>query len=41
MEKIFYGYTYDNIDNIVEYFFTMMAGESLSGEKFQNFMRIM
>lgn len=41
MEKIFHGYTYDNIDNIVEYFFTMMAWESLNGEKFQHFMRIM
>jgi len=41
MEKIFYGYTYDTIDNIVEYFFTIMAGESLAGEDFSEFMRIM
>ncbi len=41
MEKIFHGYNYDNIDNIVEYFFTMMAGECLAWEDFENFMRIM
>ncbi len=41
MEKIFHGYTYENIDNIVEYFFTMLAGECLDGDKFENFMRIM
>ena len=29
MEKIFHGYSYENIDNIVEYFFTMMSWESL------------
>ncbi len=40
MEKIFHGYTYENIDNIVEYFFTIMAGESLDGEMFEDFMRI-
>lgn len=41
MEKIFHGYTYDNIDNIVEYFFTIMAWECLPWEKFSDFMRIM
>jgi len=41
MEKIFHWYTYDTIDNIVEYFFTMLAWECLDGEKFENFMRIM
>lgn len=41
MEKIFTGYTYDNIDNIVEYYFTIMAWESLSGADFENFMKIM
>lgn len=41
MEKIFHGYSYENIDNIVEYFFTMMAWESLDWEKFEDFMRIM
>lgn len=41
MEKIFHGYTYENIDNIVEYFFTMMAGECLARDDFSEFMRIM
>lgn len=41
MEKIFHWYTYDNIDNIVEYFFTMIAWECLDWEKFEDFMRIM
>lgn len=41
MEKIFHWYTYDNIDNIVEYFFTMMAWECLAWEQFEDFMRIM
>lgn len=41
MEKIFHWYTYDNIDNIVEYFFTMMAWECLVWDDFENFMRIM
>lgn len=41
MEKIFHGYTYDTIDNIVEYFFTIMAGECLEWERFEDFMRIM
>lgn len=41
MEKIFHGYSYENIDNIVEYFFTMMAWECLEWERFQDFMRIM
>lgn len=41
MEKIFHWYTYDTIDNIVEYFFTILAGECLDGEKFEDFMRIM
>jgi len=41
MEKIFHGYTYDNIDNIVEYFFTIIAGECLQWDKFEDFMRIM
>lgn len=41
MEKIFHGYSYENIDNIVEYFFTIMAGECLEGHDFKEFMRIM
>ncbi len=41
MEKIFHGYSYENIDNIVEYFFTIMAGECLEWDKFEDFMRIM
>lgn len=41
MEKIFHGYSYENIDNIVEYFFTMMSWECLAGEDFSDFMRIM
>lgn len=41
MEKIFTGYTYENIDNIVEYYFTIMAWESLPWEDFENFMKIM
>jgi len=41
MEKILHGYNYDNIDNIVEYFFTILAWECLDGEKFEDFMRIM
>lgn len=41
MEKIFHGYTYETIDNIVEYFFTILAWECLTGVEFQEFMRIM
>lgn len=41
MEKIFHWYTYDNINNIVEYFFTIIAWECLDGERFEDFMRIM
>lgn len=41
MEKIFHGYSYENIDNIVEYFFTIMAWESLAWDEFVDFMRIM
>lgn len=41
MEKIFHTYTYDTIDNIVEYFFVIMAWEILSGDHFVDFMRIM
>lgn len=41
MEKIFHGYNYDTIDNIVEYFFTIMAWETLKWEDFTNFMRIL
>ena len=41
MEKIFHGYSYENIDNIVEYFFTIIAGESLAWDNFEDFMRIM
>ena len=41
MEKIFTGYTYDNIDNIVEEYFTIMAWEALEWDDFWDFMRIM
>ncbi len=41
MERIYLGYTYDTIDTIVEYFFTILAWEILSWEDFQEFMRIM
>ena len=41
MEKIFNGYSYENIDSIIDTFFTMMAWECLIGEDFEDFMRIM
>ncbi len=41
MEQIFSGYTYDNIDNIVEEYFTIMAWETLEWEDFADFMNIM
>lgn len=41
MERIFHGYTHENIDSIVESYFTIMAWECLEGEKFEDFMRIM
>ena len=40
MEKIFLGFDYDNIDNIAEWFFTIMAWECLCGDDFYEFMRI-
>lgn len=41
MERIFHWYTYENMDNIVESFFTIMAGECIDGDEFEDFMRIM
>ena len=41
MEKIFVWHNYDDIDNIVEYFFAVMAGEVLEWKDFKDFMRIM
>ncbi|NDK09697.1 DUF1704 domain-containing protein [Candidatus Gracilibacteria bacterium] len=41
MERIFHGYTYDTIDNIIDYFFTILAGECLNGDDFSEFVRIM
>jgi len=40
MERIFLWYNYDNIDNIAEWFFTIMAWECLNGDRFEEFMRI-
>ncbi len=41
MEKIWSWYTHENIDDITEGFFTMIAGETLWWEELSDFMRIM
>ncbi len=41
MEKIFSWHSHEDIDNIVEYFFIIMAGECLSGDQLEEFMRVM
>jgi len=41
MERIFLWYTHENMDSIVDVFFTIMAWEALEGEDFESFMRIM
>ncbi len=41
MERIYHWYNYDNISNIVESSFTILAWECLPGEDFEDFMRIM
>lgn len=41
MERILQWYNYDSIHSIIEYFFTTLAGEVLTGKDFSEFMRIM
>jgi len=41
MEKIFLGHSYDDVDNITEWFFSMMWWEVLAGDDYRWFLRIM